>query len=62
VQAEKAHPPAATPSQQTTGEAETIQEGTTATPWYWRVALFLWIASFIGLFIYELLTGIVKAW
>jgi hypothetical protein len=33
-----------------------------AVPWYWQIALFLWITSYAGLFIYEWLAGIIKAW
>ena len=32
------------------------------TPWYWRMALFLWVTSFVFLLLYELLAGIIKAW
>ena len=31
-------------------------------PWYWRLALFLWAVSYVFLFLYEWLAGIIKSW
>lgn len=33
-----------------------------AVPWYWQIVLFLWLTSYVGLFLYEWLAGILKAW
>jgi hypothetical protein len=58
VQAEKASLP--TPA--AVNSSETRERlPTSAVPWYWRLALFLWVTSFAFLLLYEWLAGILKA-
>jgi hypothetical protein len=58
VQAEKASPPTlgADPAPDSRGPLPAP-----VVPWYWRLALFLWVTSFAFLFLYEWLAGILKA-
>ena len=37
-------------------------EANAGATWYWRFVMFLWFTSLLGLFVYELLGGILKSW
>ena len=59
VQVEKSPP--TTPSKDDAGDSRQ-QLPSSLIPWYWRLALFLWVTSFAFLLLYEWLAGLIKAW
>jgi hypothetical protein len=61
VQLEKSLP-TAPPSSDEADESPASPPSTSVVPWYWRLALFLWATSFVFLFLYEWLAGLIKAW
>jgi hypothetical protein len=61
VPADKSLPPAP-PAPDHPSDDPSSAPASAAVPWYWRLVLFLWGASFVSLFLYEWLGGILKSW
>jgi hypothetical protein len=61
VQADKSLPPAP-PAFDHDRDDPYAAPASSATPWYWRFVMFLWLTSFVFLLAYEWLAGILKSW
>lgn len=55
-------PPAPPASEHRPDDPNLPPEPAPGTAWYWRFVWFLWITSFVFLFLYELLSGVLKSW
>jgi hypothetical protein len=62
VQAEKSIPPAPPTSDAHADEPISSPQRASGVAWYWRLVLFLWATSFVGLLLYEWLSGLLKQW
>jgi hypothetical protein len=62
IQTEKSAPPAPPASEQHPDDPLSSPEPNAGGTWYWRLVMFLWFTSLLGLFAYELLGGLLKSW
>ncbi|MGH7226231.1 MAG: hypothetical protein ACRELF_23695 [Gemmataceae bacterium] len=62
VQVDKSPPPAPPDSGRGLDDPLAPSQTASSVPWYWRFALFVWGVSFMALLVYELLTGLIRAW
>lgn len=61
VQADKSLPPASPVSSHQPDESFSAS-ASSGVSWQWRLVLFLWGTSFVLLFLYEWLAGLLKTW